>query len=215
MEPTLEEAFKEILVECVERAGSIEQLPPFLHAMARALNITQEARHIAGGSTGGAVRGTPDDVMVLPTTLSQQQPEEHATGGVGAYVGGKASAVGARASGGANAFSFLRRERGGSSTHSGVSNQPGRGKGKGGAGGTNTCVPCTMIRHQLTSASAARHHPNAVRMDAQHQKPPLQGGCPICKCSDCKKVWGRDNVQSLDFTKAVKCVHNKFFSPAA
>ena len=62
----------------------------------------------------------------------------------------------------------------------------GGGVGKGGAGGGKTCVPCTMVRLNLTSEDEARKHTQAVINNGPHQK---KGGCPYCKCYDAKKKW--------------------------
>lgn len=171
-----------------ERAGSMEQLPPFLQAIARALNIT----HVRDNAGGIPTEGHTADAIALAAT-SAQQP----------------SIAGISASAGVNAFTLLRQSGVRSSTAG--SNQPGRGKGRGGAGGTKSCVPCTMIKYSLSSAAEARCHSKAVLMNRDHQRPPAMGGCQICKCTGCKKNWNRDHVVSHDFTTAVECKESKHY----
>ncbi|WIA18150.1 hypothetical protein OEZ85_009626 [Tetradesmus obliquus] len=82
----------------------------------------------------------------------------------------------------------------------------GGGRGKGGAGGKKVCVPCTMVKLQLTSPKAARAHAEAVIVDGQHQRPanrqhPERGGCVHCKCEDCQKVFRREGASPAEFKK--------------
>lgn len=114
--------------------------------------------------------------------------------------------------------------RGSISKKTGQRTVVGAGTGKGGKGGTKTCVPCTILRVKQVweqeeqpqqvgsgvqdqqrprafkmSEEEAKQHTLAVHMDHAHGKQ-----CVYCKCKDCKKAW-----KHMMFTKKCDCAIGK------
>jgi hypothetical protein len=157
---------------------------------------------VAGTAAGGAAAGAAA-----------------AAGGAAAGAGAAAAAAAAAAAGARGAFALLRQPAaGGRGNGNRRATEVGGGRGKGGAGGKKVCVPCTMVKLQLTSPKAARAHAEAVIVDGQHQRPanrqhPERGGCVHCKCEDCQKVFRREGASPAEFKKTWECVNNKQYQP--
>jgi hypothetical protein len=89
---------------------------------------------------------------------------------------------------------------------------PAKGKGLGGAGTSNKCVPCTVVkmenmieagqleRQTLTKAVAQGFAGFVQATKAHHNQ------CPFCKCADCKKIYSkRGELKSAEFIMRKNC----------
>ena len=72
----------------------------------------------------------------------------------------------------------------------------GQGSGLGGKGGSKSCVPCTMMKFNLATTTAAKEHADKVKGGKQHEQT-----CPFCKCKECKQKFTRRNEREFMLKK--------------
>jgi hypothetical protein len=89
---------------------------------------------------------------------------------------------------------------------------PAKGKGLGGAGTSNKCVPCTIakmenmiaseqLERQVLTKAVAQGFAGFVQATKSHHNQ-----CPYCKCADCKKIYYKGGeLKSSEFVLRKNC----------
>uniref|UniRef100_A0A383VFF8 Uncharacterized protein n=1 Tax=Tetradesmus obliquus TaxID=3088 RepID=A0A383VFF8_TETOB len=164
----------------------------------------------AGGAAGAAAQASPAMPSAGVTAAAALAAGAVAAAAAAGCAAGQAPAAAAQ-----HAFSKMMasgRSAGGWATQrvskkTGRRTVPGAGKGKGAAGGSKVCVPCTLRKHSLHYAEEARTHADAVFNDKWHQ-PTSSTPCPYCKCKVCKRSWDHSRrIDNYNFPLKADCPH--------
>jgi hypothetical protein len=164
----------------------------------------------AGGAAGAAAQASPAMPSAGVTAAAALAAGAVAAAAAAGCAAGQAPAAAAQ-----HAFSKMMasgRSAGGGATQrvskkTGRPTVPGAGKGKGAAGGSKVCVPCTLRKHSLHYAEEARTHADAVFNDKWHQ-PTSSTPCPYCKCKVCKRSWDHSRrIDNYNFPLKADCPH--------